>query len=181
MFGRSRNGDIVLLIAKSDAWSENGQLLKLGRVRVKLTPNPFVSPAVFTQTLKLESGEVQLQAGKSVARVWVDANHPVIHLEVQTESPVQMEAKTEVWRTKTYYLNPGAVSKAGFFEFGNNPDGLDFEPDTILPAQNNCVAWCHFNTNSIYPLIFEHEHLESLLPEFPDPLLHRCFGVAMKD
>lgn len=36
-----QNGDIVLLLAKSDAWSENGQLLKLGRVRVKLKPNPF--------------------------------------------------------------------------------------------------------------------------------------------
>src|ERR1035438_6788956 len=30
-----QNGDIVLLIAKSDAWSENGQLLKLGRGRVR--------------------------------------------------------------------------------------------------------------------------------------------------
>ena len=34
-----QNGDILLLMAKSDAWSENGQLLKLGRVRVRLTPN----------------------------------------------------------------------------------------------------------------------------------------------
>ncbi len=33
-----QNGDIMLLIAKSDAWSENGQLLKLGRIRVHLTP-----------------------------------------------------------------------------------------------------------------------------------------------
>src|ERR1700720_2236946 len=45
-----QNGDIVLLLAKSDAWSENGQLLKLGRVRVKLTPNLFVSAESFTQT-----------------------------------------------------------------------------------------------------------------------------------
>src|SRR5580693_8451838 len=45
-----QNGDIVLLLAKSDAWSENGQLLKLGRVRVKLTPNPFAAPAAMTQT-----------------------------------------------------------------------------------------------------------------------------------
>ncbi len=36
-----QNGDLVLLLAKSDAWSENGQLLKLGRVRVRLLPNPF--------------------------------------------------------------------------------------------------------------------------------------------
>ncbi len=35
-----QNGDIVLLIAKSDSWSENGELLKLGRVRVSLKPNP---------------------------------------------------------------------------------------------------------------------------------------------
>src|SRR6267378_8193424 len=60
-----QNGDIVLLLAKSDAWSENGQLLKLGRARVKLTPNPFVSSSDFTQTLKLETGEVQIRSGKN--------------------------------------------------------------------------------------------------------------------
>src|SRR5882762_618537 len=58
-----QNGDIVLLLAKSDAWSENGQLLKLARVRVRLTPNPFVAPAAFAQTLKLETGEIQIQGG----------------------------------------------------------------------------------------------------------------------
>lgn len=99
-----QNGDIVLLLAKSDAWSENGQLLKLGRVRVKLTPNPFAPPAALTQTLKLEAGEVQIQAGKNVARVWVDANHPVVHLEVQTEQPVQLEARSELWRSNSYHL-----------------------------------------------------------------------------
>ncbi len=174
-----QNGDIVLLLAKADAWSENGQMLKLGRVRVKLTPNPFAAPT-FTQTLKLENGEVQLQAGKSVAHIWADANHPAVHMEIQAENPVQLEAKSEVWRTKSYHLNQGAVSRAGFFEWGNNPNGLTFDPDTIFPAKNNQVSWCHFNSNSIYPLVFEREHLESLLPKYPDPLLHRCFGVAMK-
>ena len=175
-----QNGDIVLLLAKADAWSENGQLLKLGRVRITLTPNPFIAPAAVTQTLKLESGEVQIQAGQSVARIWVDANHPVAHVDIQTEQPVQFAAKSEVWRTKSVHLDAKAVSQDGFFEWGNNPNGLDFVSDTILPAQNNAVAWCHFNTGSIYPLVFEREHLESLLPKYPDPLLHRCFGVAMK-
>jgi hypothetical protein len=174
------NGDIVLLLAKSDAWSENGQLLKLGRVRVTLTPNPFIASANFSQTLKLESGAVQIQNGKNIARLWVDANHLAVHLEIQTEQPVRLTAKSELWRTHDYHLNPRAVSQAGFFEWGNNPDGLDFEADTILPAQNDQVAWCHFNSHSIYPLVFEREHLESLLPKYPDPLLHRCFGVAMK-
>ena len=174
-----QNGDLLLLIAKSDAWSENGQLLKLGRVRVRLTPNPFAAPAAVTQTLKLATGEVRLQAGGSSARIWVDANHPVIHVEVQSAQPVQLEAKSEIWRTKFYHLDQRAVSHAGFFEWGNDPDGLDFAADTILPAQPNSVSWCHFNPNSIYPLVFEREHLESLLPKYPDPLLHRCFGITM--
>ena len=166
-----QNGDIVLLLAKSDAWSENGQLLKLGRVRVKLKPNPFVASASIAQTLKLETGEVQLRAGKNVARIWVDANHPVVHLEVQTGQPGQLEARAELWRTNKCHLDQKAVSRAGLFEWGDNPNGLAFDPDTVLPARNNRVSWCHFNSNSIYPLVFEREHLESLLPKYPDPLL----------
>jgi alpha-L-fucosidase 2 len=175
-----QNGDIVLLLAKSDTWSENGQLLKLGRVRVKLTPNPFVAPASFAQTLNLETGEVQIQAGTSTARIWVDANHPVAHLELETEHPVQLVATSELWRTNVYHLDQRAVQAAGFFEWVNNPEGLVFGSDTLLPAQNDYVSWCHFNSNSIYPLVFEREHLQSLLPKYPDPLLHRCFGVTMK-
>src|SRR5258708_27210445 len=91
-----------------------------------------------------------------------------------------MEAKAEPWRSKTVHLNSRAVSRAGFFEWGNNPDGLTFDADTILPAKDNVVSWCHFNSRSIYPLVFEKEHLASLLLEHPDPLLHRCFGIAIK-
>lgn len=113
-------------------------------------------------------------------RIWVDANHPVVHFEIQMEKPVRLEAKAELWRTNKYHLDQKAVSQAGFFEWGNNPNGLTFDPDTVLPARNNCISWCHFNSNSIYPLVFEREHLESLLPKYPDPLRHRCFGMVMK-
>src|SRR5882762_11744904 len=59
-----QNGDIVLLLAKSDAWSENGQLLKLARVRVKLSPNPFTATPAFAEKLKLETGEFEITTGK---------------------------------------------------------------------------------------------------------------------
>ena len=175
-----QNGDIVLLLAKADAWSENGQLLKLGRVRVRVTPSPFAAGESFTQTLKLDSAEVQVRAGKSLARIWVDANHPVARVEIQGEKPVQIEAKPEVWHMKAYHLGQREVSQAGFFEWGNNPEGLNFLPDAVLPARPDRISWCHFNSNSIYPLVFQREHLESLLPKYPDPLLHRCFGIVLK-
>ncbi len=179
-----QNGDIVLLIAKADAWSENGQLLKLGRVRVRLTPNPIRPTGPFTQTLKLETGDVQLQAGENRARIWVDANHPVIHVEVQTEAPVELKAKSEVWRTKSYHLDRQgrlAENGLGFLEWGNNPDGLDFDPDTILPAQGQSVFHGAISIRAAFTRwCLNGEHLESLLPKYPDPLLHRCFGVTMK-
>ena len=34
-------GDLVFYISKTDAWDGLGRLLKLGRVRLKFTPNPF--------------------------------------------------------------------------------------------------------------------------------------------
>src|SRR5215469_16972277 len=99
------NGDIVLLVAKSDAWSENGQLLKLGRVRVKLSPNPFVGPQTFAQTLHMESGEVQISSVNNLVRIWVDANHPVAHFEITSRQPINVEADAEVWRLNKYHLN----------------------------------------------------------------------------
>src|ERR1700679_3601394 len=48
-----QNGGPVMLVAKADSWSELGALVKLGRVRVQLTPNPFASAANFKQVLRL--------------------------------------------------------------------------------------------------------------------------------
>lgn len=42
-----KGGDIMLYIGKSDTWSEATRLLKTGRVRIKLTPNPFIEDAFF--------------------------------------------------------------------------------------------------------------------------------------
>lgn len=177
-----QNGDIVLLIAKSDTWSENGQLLKPGRVRVRIEPNPFVNTANFTQTLRLETGAVELHSGNNFARIWVDANNPVVHVQVQTETTVQVTATSEVWRTKEYSFGTRAIGRTGlgFFEWGGYPGSLTFYPDVILQSKDNRVSTCHFNAHSIYPMVFEKEHLESLLRKYPDPLMHRCFGLTMK-
>ena len=44
-------GDLLFYISKTDSWSENNRLLKLGRIRVKLTPNPFREGLPFCQEL----------------------------------------------------------------------------------------------------------------------------------
>jgi hypothetical protein len=179
-----QNGDLVFLIGKDDAWTENAQLVKLGRVRVKLSPNPFAGAKSFRQELKLREGEIQIaaDAGDKLL-VWVDANRPVVHVEAQTKAPTTLQASVELWRLQPRETWQGGAEIYGtgvFREWNNLPEKkITIDPDMILPAQNNRLVWCHRNERSLYPLVFENQHLALLLPKFPDPLLHRTFGVCM--
>jgi hypothetical protein len=174
-----QNGDVVLLVAKSDAWTELGKLVKLGRVRIKLSPNPFGSEARFEQKLALEKGAIEIKSGANTVQVWIDANHPVIHVETHLARPGTLQASLELWRTTARPFETPSPERGGLFEFGGHRLSINFEPDTVLPTRPDRLAWCHFNSNSVYPLVLQQEHLGALLVKYPDPLLHRCFGAAL--
>lgn len=50
------DGDLLFYLSKTDAWDENARLLKLGRIRVSLRPNPFRAGLPFRQTLNTDAG-----------------------------------------------------------------------------------------------------------------------------
>ena len=109
-----QNGDLVMLIAKTDAWSENALLLKLGRVRLSLSPNPFVGAGDFKQTLTIGNATMTLKAGKNEVKVWVDANNPAIRVEACTEKKVRMSVRNELWRTADIHLTQEQVNENVF-------------------------------------------------------------------
>ena len=166
-----QNGDLVLLLAKSDSWAESGNLLKLGRLRVHLNPNPFVGTTNFTQSLELENGSVELKSGANTLWVWVDANHPVIHIETLLDQPADLQASVELWRG-VHQLSDIPADK-------DSMNQLDFRDDMVLPTEQGRLAWCHYNNSSVYPDVLEQQHLGSLVGKYPDPLLHRCFGATL--
>jgi hypothetical protein len=174
----TQNGDLVLLISSPDAWTETGKLVKLNRVRIHLTPNPFVNNPDFAQTLHLENSSIQLRAGANTMRIWIDANHPAIHIQAHTVHPVAVRVSLETWR-KNQTLQQGKNEIAGMLQLGGPHYPVHFAADTILPAAPHSIAWYHFNTQSIYPTVLQQQHLASLLHKFPDPLLHRCFGALI--
>src|SRR3954454_19192279 len=174
-----QNGDLVLLVSKSDAWTEMGQLVKLGRVRVQLTPNPFININDFKQILRLEDGSIRITSGGNTLLAWIDANHPIIHVEAELSHPATLRANLEIWRTRTHPYNGPSPDKGGLFEFGDHSVPLDFEADTVLSAAGNRVSWYHFNAASVYPLVMHQEHLQQFEAKHPDPLLHRCFGATL--
>jgi hypothetical protein len=176
------DGDLLFYISKTDAWNENVRLLKLGRVRIALSPNPFLKGKPFLQTLRLRQGEIEIRGGEKdseiILRIWVDANQPVIRVEAAAEREFSLRAKLEVWRDKERTLQ----DKELFSAYGMNgaPNPVVEYPDTILLNETDRILWFHRNEKSVYSLAMKLQGLESLLSKFADPLLHRTFGGAIK-
>lgn len=124
-------GDLLFYISKTDAWGDQvtpgmdgwmkqgGILSKLGMVRVSVGG----STAVFRQVLRLRQGEILVQEGEGAAavrlRLWVDANHPVIRVEVEGGQPFLAKVSLEDWRLQ--------------------------EGDTIVKAGRDNITWYHRN------------------------------------
>src|SRR3984957_4155697 len=65
------NGDLNFYISRSDSFSEISRLLKVGQVRVAISPNPFVTGARFEQRLHLHDGVCEITAGEGASRVQI--------------------------------------------------------------------------------------------------------------
>jgi hypothetical protein len=134
-----KNGDLCFFISKTDAWGaasatekdswikDGGVLMKLGKIRVSLNPNPFSQDKPFQQVLKLRNSEILIREGDDAdavqLRVWVDANRPVIRVEANSKKPLSVKITLDNWR-----LGRG---------------------DTILAGLKNTITWYHQNPS--YP------------------------------
>ena len=124
-----QNGDVLFYISKSDAWEEADNLVKVGRVRVSLSPNPFAGAKTVQQVLKLKDGEIQVSNGLgTVLKVWVDANHPVVRVQVSSSQPLHLKATLDPWRTEPSVYKNTSVSA-----------------DIVKVLDNKRIAWYHRN------------------------------------
>jgi alpha-L-fucosidase 2 len=175
-------GDLLFYISKTDAWSGDTRLVKLGRVRVKLSPNPFAKRAPFLQTLRTATGEIEIRAGAPARevslRVWVDANAPVVRVEASGPRAFRVEASLEMWRTAPRTLTGQELVSAYGMEGG--PEPVVVESDTLVQEKSDRVVWYHRNQTSAWPGIMKLQGLESLIPKLQDPLLNRTFGGAIE-
>lgn len=177
-----KDGDLQFFIAKTDAWDDNARLVKVGKVRVRLDPNPFAGGGPYRQTLSLADATLKVEAGQGdrrvSVRVWVDANHPAIHVEAESASPLEASAAIELWRTRPFEYTPLQCSD---IMTGAPPDRLQpmiVEPDTVLQNQPGRIGWYHRNAKSFGPKVLaEIQGLTNFKQE--DPLLGRTFGAVI--
>jgi alpha-L-fucosidase 2 len=178
------SGDLLFYIGKTDSWDDNGRLVKVGRLRISLDPRPSGSLPAFEQTLDLPTATLQVRYGERenevAVRVWVDANHPVIRVEVESKKPVQAVASIEMWRTGRFVLPSLEVSDimSGRKTEDNKQMSVIVEPDSVLTHQTGRIGWFHHNGKSVGPeLSAAIQGLQGY--KRPYPLLHRTFGAVV--
>ena len=176
-----QNGDLLFYISKSDAWDENARLVKVGRVRVKLTPPLWQPKARFRQELRLQSGEILIHAGEgdnaATLKVRADANHPAIFVDLESRVPRNVQANVEIWRTKQRELKGEEIWSAFGLHYGTAPIIVD--PDSVVETSTDRVAWYHRNTRSIWKQNLELQSLGAWVAKSRDPLLDRTFGATL--
>ena len=137
-------GDIYFYFGRDNSMDENNALLKSGRIKVSLTPNPFND---FSQELKLENGYVEI-AGKNgdlsvKTRLWVEPNRPFIHFEISANRDIEVKTEYQYWRFRKMPLRERWVTPS-YIDYPG--DDIYWYPDTVKQAGENLVFY-HQNNN----------------------------------
>ena len=179
------DGDLLFYISRTDSLSEESRLLKVGEVRISLSPNPFVAGAPFKQELHLREGCCEITAGEGDKKVtlivFVDADRPVVHVVGESAAPVSVKATIESWRTERHVIPSGDESLSAW-TVRDAPFEVAEAADVFVNDLRDAVAWYHRNETSVIPVTMRHQGLEAAADKVRDPLLHRTFGgwVAAK-
>ncbi len=182
-------GELHFYISRTDSWDDNSRLCKVGKVIVSLSPNPLAPGSWFQQVLDLETGTIRIQISpegrdspKPVTeiRLWVDANHPTIHVTADSPEPCQVTARFELWRTEPLELK--TITCSDIQTDRSRPDEKHgptiVEPDTILQNLDGRIGWYHHNRKSLGPAVTLKIQGLSDYP-LEDPIFNRIFGALI--
>ena len=171
------NNEIYFYISKSGTFDENNTFLKLGRVRIKLSPNPFTDTN-FKQQLSLQDGSVIIN-GKNgnlstQVKLWVDVYRPVVHIEINSNHPVKAEAAYESWRYRDRESH-GQENNQDSWKWDNAVQVKTIK-DSIA-FTNNAVQFYHQNKDtSVFDATVREQGLESVKSQLFNPLRNLIFG-----
>src|SRR5690606_30748295 len=139
------DGDLLFYMSRSGAFDENNTLLKQGRVRVQLTPNPFEN-GEFKQELRIEEGYVSIYGkNKSVEatiNIWVAVFSPAIHVEIEADRNIHTAVTYENWRFRDLFPkkrenNANSWKWAPQSEIRTPKDSIRFDRDGVTFYHNN--------------------------------------------
>ena len=177
----SENGDILFYFSRSGTFDEHNALLKLGRIRIRLTPNPF-DGGYFRQELKLGEGCVVLKGENSGVTsevlIWADVTCPVVRIEIENNKKLKTEVFYENWRYEDRLLRK-QESNQNSYKWAA-PSGLKTKKDSVY-FENNKVLFYHRNDLiTIFDKTVEQQGLDSIQSMLFNPLKNLTFGGTLE-
>jgi len=187
------DGDLVVLLGRSDTFSSLAMSYKLGRIRLQFRPSPFLRPAAFTQILHLENATIEVSARRGQlavhALLWVDSEAGVgkhagaataLHVEVNASVPINLSVVPDLWRgTGEHNVSAKFTGNYGHCGSWQLLDGDTVAPPSALQP-GELAAWSLSNTRSIYTETLEDHLLGTVANSTADPLLHRTSGALVR-
>lgn len=159
-----QNGDICLYINRTDALTELDRTVKVGMVRLSITPSPLGTKA-FAQTLDIEHGVIRITDGGSCLTVCIPPEEHTVYITGELAAPADITARHICWRT-------GAILPHG--QLADVTESAD-----IVESAGDTVRFYHQNGK---PVIEETAQLQSMgdyIDTLPDFLTGRIFGGQM--
>lgn len=174
-------GDLLFYMARGGTFDENNALLKLGRIRLTISPDPFQG-ADFLQRLHLRDGSVYItakKAGLSVrVHLWVDVMSPVIHLELQASRPLTCALGYESWRTEDHIVR-GRENQENSYRFA--PQGtVRVYRDSIRFQRGGILFYHRDRDTTVFDATVTEQGLDSVKDKLFNPLKGLTFGGWME-
>lgn len=175
------NGDILFYFSRSGTFDENNTLLKLGRIRIRLTPNPFDGND-FHQELKLQEGHVFIKGKNddiaSNIRIWADVFNPVIQVDIANNRALTTEVFYENWRYQDRLLrknesNQNSYKWAAPAELTTKKDDVYFEGNKILFYHQNAAE-------TVFDVTVKQQRLEEFKQKIHNPIANLIFGGTIE-
>lgn len=170
-------GDILFYLSRSGCFDENNTLLKLGRIRISLSPG--LNMEKFRQILHLQEGYVEITDGLTSVQLWADVNKPVVHADIKSQIEKQNMAVTyENWRTHDKQLTQRERFQTSY-KFAA-PRGLKTRADSIV-ATNHSVTFMHLNgEETIFDATVAQQKMDKVKDRLYNPLKNLIFGGRMQ-
>jgi Domain of unknown function (DUF5703) len=171
------NGELLIYVARSGSFNEDNAMMKAGRIRVKLSPNPFAGK-ILKQELHLQEGYVTVKgegnAVKATIKIWADVFKPVAHIEIDASKKIVVEAAYESWRYQDRIVKARE-------NFGNSykwaaPKNNIYKKDIIDFNKNEVIFYHHNTSETIFDVTVAQQGMDSLKNELYNPLRKLAFG-----
>ncbi len=163
------NGDVLFYLSRSGMFDENNTLLKAGRFRLKLSPNPFNSTAEdFKQILCLDDGAIYIKSKTTNIRIWADVYTSAVYMNISSKNKVDALLSYESWRYKDRIVTKEECQQTSY-KWVIPSDCTTFQ-DSIKVTSKGLDFYHQNLKNTVFDFTVSREYLDSIKSELYNPI-----------